>query len=44
MQISMTPQAFVDKYNINDKLHNVYILSQVTKEGVWTPTRRKNHK
>ena len=34
MLISMIPQELVDKYNLKYKVHNVYILSRVTK-GVY---------
>ena len=31
IQIAMTPQEFVDKYNIQEKAHNRYIYERVTK-------------
>ena len=34
IQISMIPQEFVDKYNLNEKLQNGYIFARVNK-GVY---------
>ena len=34
IKISMIPQEFIDKYNLEDKVHNGYIFSRVTK-GVY---------
>ena len=31
IQISMIPQEFVDKFNLQEKLHNGYIYARVTK-------------
>ena len=31
LQIFMIPQQFIDKYNIKNKVHNVYIFAQGTK-------------
>ena len=31
IQISVIPQEFVDKYNIKDKGHNIYIFIRATK-------------
>ena len=37
IQISIIPQAFVDKYSIKEKAHNGYIFSQVTKRMYGIP-------
>ena len=31
LQISVIPKEFIDKYNLNYKVHNIYIYAGVTK-------------